>query len=84
MAKNKIGEVTHYFGKIGVAVFKLKKALKVGTKVRIKGNKTDFEQTISSIQIDGKSVDNASSNDDIGVKVDEKVRDGDEVLVAQE
>ena len=78
----KIGEVTHYFGKIGVAVFKLKKDLKVGTKVRIKGHKTDFEQTIDSIQIDGQSVDSAGPKDDIGVKVDEKVREGDEVLAA--
>lgn len=84
MASKQIGEVTHYFGKIGVAVFKLKKKLKVGTKVRIKGNKTDFEQEVTSIQIDGKAVDEAAPKDDIGVKVDEKVRDGDEVLAVKE
>ena len=83
MAEKKIGDVTHYFGKIGVAVFNLNAALKVGTKVRIKGNKTDFEQTIDSIQIDQKPVEEAGPKDDIGVKVDEKVREGDEVFEAK-
>jgi len=83
MAEKKIGDVTHYFGKIGVAVFNLEADLKVGTKVRIKGNKTDFEQTIDSIQIDQKPVEEAGPKDDIGVKVDEKVREGDEVFEAK-
>ena len=42
-----IGEITHYFGKIKVAVVKLKGALKEGDKIRIVGGEdTDFEQTV--------------------------------------
>jgi putative protease len=74
-----IAEVTHYFDKIGVAVFKLKKAIKVGDEVQIRGNKTDLTQKITSMQIDRAEVESAKPGDDIGVKVDEEVREGDKV-----
>jgi putative protease len=78
-----IAEVTHYFDKIGVAVFKLSKPIKAGDTVAIKGNKTDFIQKISSMQIDREDVEEAKPGDDIGVKVDEEVREGDKVYPAE-
>lgn len=75
----KIGTVTHYFGKIGVAVLKLAKELKVGDKIRFVGGKDDFEQEVNSMQIDKQPVAKASKGESIGLKVNEKVRVGDEV-----
>lgn len=75
----KIGTVTHYFGKIGVAVLKLAKELKVGDKIKFAGGKTDFEQEVNSLQIDKQPVAKAGKGESIGLKVNEKVKVGDEV-----
>jgi len=74
-----IGEVTHYYNKIGVAIVKFFKTVPVGTRVRFHGATTDFEQTISSIQFDHKEISEAKKNQEVGIKVDSKVREGDKV-----
>lgn len=75
-----IGEVTHYYSKIGVAIIKFFKTVPLGTKVRFRGATTDFEQTINSMQFDHKSISEAKKNQEVGVKVDQKVREGDKVF----
>lgn len=81
MAKE-LGKVTHFFDKIGVGVFELNGALKVGAKVKIeaKGEEEFFEQTIESMQIDGKSVEKAKKGDSIGVKLDAVPKRGGKVF----
>lgn len=76
-----IGKVTHYFDKLGVAVVNLGKGakLKVGDKVQFKGHTTDFEQEIASLQVDHKEVDSVKAGDDFGTKVDQPVRENDQV-----
>ena len=74
-----IGEVTHYFGDLGVAVVKFNQSFKAGEKVRFKGATTDFEQAIQSMQCDHKPVDGAKKGEEIGIKVKDKVRQGDQV-----
>jgi len=69
-----VGKITHYFNKIGVAVVVLTKPLKVGDKIRIKGKTTDFEQTVESMQIDGKDIEEAMPGDLVGIKVVDRVR----------
>ena len=81
MEEKLIGKITHYFNKISVAIVELSGVLKVGDKVHIKGSSTDFEQDISSIQIEHEDMKKAKKGDAIGVKVDEKVREGDEVYL---
>jgi putative protease len=81
MPEEKIGEVSHYFGKIGVAAVRITSgALTVGDTIRVKGKTTDLEQSIESIQIEHDSVESAKVGDDIGIKVKEKVREGDQVF----
>lgn len=79
MEEKLIGKITHYFGKIDVAIVELLGVLKVGDHIHIKGHSTDFEQDVSSIQIEHQNVDEAKKGDAIGIKVDQKVREGDEV-----
>jgi len=74
-----VGKVTHYFGKIEVAIIELSKGIKVGDKIHIKGNTTDFEQEVNSMQIEHQNIEKAKKGDMIGLKVKEKVREGDEV-----
>lgn len=77
----KIGKITHYFGKIGVGIIKVDDTLSVGDKIKVKGATTDFEQEISSMQVDHKEVKEASKGDEVGVKMDDKVREDDEVFL---
>ncbi|MFH1392379.1 MAG: translation elongation factor-like protein [bacterium] len=74
------GKITHYFGNLGVGVVELSGVLKKGDQIHIKGATTDFEQIAESMQIDGKDIDQAKKGDAIGVKFNEKVRQGDLVL----
>ena len=83
MAEKEIGKVTHYFTNIGVGVIELTNTLKVGDKIKIKGATTDFEQMINSMQVDREAVQEAKKGDSIGVKFDEKVREGDLVYLAE-
>lgn len=76
-----IGKVTHYFDKIGVAVLKLTEALKVGDTVTISGHGNEFTQTIASMQVNHQPVSEAKPGDDVAVKVDKIVKEGDEVGV---
>ena len=78
--KKPIGEVTHYYGKIGVAVVKFFKAVKVGDEIQFKGAHTDFTQTINSMQFDHKSIEKAKKGDEVGMKVDEHIKEGDQVF----
>lgn len=79
MPEKKIGKITHFFDKISVAVVSLSAGLNVGDKIRIEAVEP-FEQTVSSIQIEHKSVKKAKAGDDIGLKTDEPCKAGDIVV----
>lgn len=77
-----IGEVTHYYSGIGVAIVRFTKPVSVGARVRFKGATTDFTETIRSMQYDHRDITEAKKGDEVGVKVGEKVREGDRVYEA--
>jgi len=70
MADVKLGKVTHYFDKIGVAVLELTAPLKVGDRIKF----PDFEQTVASMQIEHEQIEKAKKGDSIGLKVDQPVK----------
>jgi len=72
-----IGKVTHYFGNIGVAVIELSDNLKIGDNIRISGGEmVDFTQTVDSMEIEREKVQKAKAGDSIGLKTEQKVREG--------
>ncbi len=73
----KVGDVTHYYGRIGVAVVRLSAPLRVGDRIAIRGMTTNFEQAVESMEIEHKPVEEADPGSSIGLKVLEKVRAGD-------
>ena len=80
MEKVLIGRVIDYFARIEVAAIGIDSGeLKVGDKLYFSGHTTDFEQEIESMQIDKRQVNLAKAGDSVGIKVKERVRDGDEV-----
>jgi selenocysteine-specific translation elongation factor len=78
--KKLVGKITHYFTNISVGVIELSDALKVGDKIAIEGATTNLEQKIDSMQIHNKPVKEAKAGDAIGIKVKDRVREGDQVF----
>ena len=72
----KIGEITHFFSKIKVGIVKMLGILKVGDSIRILGGETDFDQSVQSIEIDGKKINKTKKGDLVGLKFSRKVRKG--------
>ncbi|HDZ54214.1 MAG TPA: hypothetical protein ENI19_01210 [Candidatus Nealsonbacteria bacterium] len=71
-----IGKITHYFGKIGVAVIKLSDTLKAGDNIRIVGGEIDFTQSVESMEVEHQKVDEAKTGESVGLKVEQKIREG--------
>lgn len=81
--ENEIGQVTHWYDKISVAVIKLSAPLKIGDRVRVETGKEDFEETVSSMQIDRKDVSAAIAGDEVAVKLGTKTKEGAKVYLAE-
>ncbi len=79
MSDFKVGTITHYYDKIGVAVVDLSSALHVGDFVSIKGS-TEFSQKVESLQAEHEQVESSAKGDTIGLKVVQRVKPDDEVF----
>lgn len=81
----KVGEVTHYYDKIGVAIVELDGSLAVGDKIKlVRGGEDLFEQEVMSMQIEHEQVDSAKKGDVIGLETKEEVKEGAEVFKLQQ
>ncbi len=78
--KKLVGKVTHYFTKIGVAIIELEGTMKVGDEISIEGATTNVVQKVDSMQIEHKNVKEAKKGESIGMKVADRVREGDLVF----
>ncbi len=77
----KIGQVSHFFGKIQVAAIELTDGeLSVGDTIHIKGHTSDFTVKIETMQIDKADVTHAEKGQSIGIRVGDHARVGDEVF----
>ena len=76
----KIGKITHYYDKIGVAVLELSETLAVGDTIRISGHGGEFTQQVSTMQIEHENIQTAKKGQAIGLKIDQEVKEGDEVF----
>jgi translation elongation factor EF-1alpha len=75
----KVGNITHFFSKISVAVVELTAPLAVGDHILIKGPTTDFEQVVESMQIEHKNIEKAEAGQSIGMKMAQHVKERDVV-----
>ena len=80
MDEEKIGYISNYFSKISVAAVEITDGtVSVGDTLHYLGHTTDFESTVRSMQIEHNSITEAKKGDSVGVKVPERVREGDKV-----
>jgi translation initiation factor IF-2 len=85
MAEQKIGRVTHYWAKIGVAGIEITAGeVRVGDTIRFRGHTTDFTQRLDSMQVEHDPVTVARAGDSVGLTVTDHVRDHDEVYKVTE
>lgn len=80
----RIGKVTHYYNRIGVAVLDVKGELNTGDTVHIRGANTDFTQEIASLEIDHQKVETVAPGSEVALKVNQRVRKGDLVYKVTE
>ncbi len=80
MEKERVGHVIDYFTKIGVAAIGIDSGeIRVGDTLHFSGHTTDFSQEIESMQIEKEYIESAKAGDSVGIKVKDRVRNGDEV-----
>ena len=80
MEEEKIGIVSNYFSKISVAAVEItNRTVSIGDRLHFLGHTTEFETTVHSMQIEHKSVTEVKKGDSVGIKVPERVREGDKV-----
>jgi selenocysteine-specific translation elongation factor len=79
MPEELVGTVSDFFSRPVVAGIELQAQLKSGDTIKIKGHTTDLELKVVSMQIDGKTVQEANAGDSVGIKVPDRVRKGDSV-----
>jgi hypothetical protein len=75
-----IGRVTHYFSHLSVAAVTLSAPLKVGDRIHIRGHTTDLVQDVGSLEVEHAAVEAAGPGDDVAMKVDDHVRDHDQIF----
>jgi len=82
MTETRIGTVTHYYNHLHVAGVAITNGdLHKGDTIHVKGNTSDFEQKVESMQIDHEAVEVAKPGDRIGLTVNEYAREHDTVYM---
>ena len=79
MAEHPVGAVTHYFGKPQVGIVALTGDVTTGDTVRFLGHRADFQQTVTSMEIEHAAVETASAWTEVWIRVDQRVREGTQV-----
>jgi putative protease len=79
MEKVPVGKVTHFFTHISVAVIELSDTLNAGDTISFEGASTNFQQKVDSMQIEKQTIPIAKKGQAIGIKTNDRVREGDAV-----
>jgi hypothetical protein len=75
--EKRVGSITHYFPKVGVAVVRLEDGLLAGDQIRISGPHQNFSQRVLSMEIEHQTITRADRGQEVGLKVAQPVRPGD-------
>jgi putative protease len=81
MPERPVGKVEHYYPKVNAAAVRLTRKVRLGDKVHIVGHGDDFEEKVTSLQLDHKPIEEGQPGQSIGLWVKERVHEGDDVLL---
>uniref|UniRef100_A9A7C5 Peptidase U32 n=1 Tax=Methanococcus maripaludis (strain C6 / ATCC BAA-1332) TaxID=444158 RepID=A9A7C5_METM6 len=83
--KIEVGKVVNYFKKVGVAEISLIDDLNVGDSILIIGPTTGcIEEKIESMQVEGENINTAKKGQNVGIKLENLVRENDKVYILKE
>src|SRR5438094_7784194 len=78
LERKKVGEVFHFYTKIGVAAIRVTDdGIAIGDTVQIQGPSTNLEQPVEALQIEHAVVSRAGPGQEVGMKVRDRVREKD-------
>jgi len=80
MSGKLVGHVTHYYGRLSVAVLDLTDSIRLGDVVHILGSTTDLRQVVHSLQIEHQAVEEVGPGQEVALQVDRRVRRRDRVF----
>ena len=79
--EEEVGKVQKFFAKPSVAAIEVTAGVvKIGDTLHFKGHTTDFEDTVTSMQVDREAIEEAKPGDLIGIRVKDRVREHDTVF----
>ena len=85
MAEEQVAVIVKFFAKPSVAALEVTNGtITKGDLLKYKGHTTDFTEEIASMEIDNQPMDEVKAGDLVGVKVKERVREGDKVYKVSE
>ena len=76
-----VGTVIHYWTRLGVAGLDLNDTLKMDDWIHFRGATTDFQQRVTSLQLNHHFVNEAHAGQQVGILVADRVRPGDRVFL---
>jgi putative protease len=76
MNGTKVGEVVHFYDRLSVAVIDIHGVLKIGDSVHFLGHGSDFQQSVTSMQIENEPIVQANSGDLVALKTIKPVKRG--------
>ncbi|MBN1842150.1 MAG: hypothetical protein JW883_07715 [Deltaproteobacteria bacterium] len=80
MKEEQVGRVTNFYVKISVAAIEVTGGIiRIGDTLHFKGHGTDFQDTVASMEIERQPVDEARPGDEVGIKLEKRVRENDKV-----
>lgn len=77
-----VGKVTHYYGKLGVAIVELSAPLAVGQQIHVKGAHDDFTQEVKDMQFEHQAITAGRPKQQVGIKVEKAAHENDQVFLA--
>jgi len=76
MSEKAVGQITHWYDKIGVAVIKLSGTLKTGDRIVIRRDDQELEDSVASMQVDHQAVTSSKAGEEVAVKLSVKTKEG--------
>lgn len=76
MEEKEVGKVIHWYDKASVAVVRLSGPLKTGDWIRVRRGEEEFNESVSSMQINHEGVASAKEGEEVAIKLSQKTKEG--------
>jgi translation initiation factor IF-2 len=79
-----VGRIVHYYPRINVGIVELTDGeINIGDVIHVHGKQTNLVQPVESIQVDHHNISHADKGRQVGIKLNDRVRNHDQVGVAR-